>query len=611
MDKSQQQILGFSNRNFNDIFESMNNFIIEVANTHAGSKSYLLDLIREFQDFKDHSIKFQPLHPDRLATPDFEWYPVYQELLFSQAEWNEIITEAKKTKFVWLDLFDTYGIEVLSQNLNVVHGIKLQASILYNEEVLAALEQINCSKLKLIVNISAIEIEDIKERLAALQAQIGPQEILLEVGFQAYPTMLEDSGLNKIAVLKKHFSHAVVFADHVAGTSEDAITLPLIASMFGADYLEKHVMHSTLETKYDHFSSIKVDQYQSLVNKVKAYTPLAGKSFINEKEITYLANSIQKPIAAAQKLPGQGIDKRNDLSFKRSGRAGLTVAEINELLRNKYVLADTIQVGSTFKRENFKKAVIGVIIAARLKSSRLKRKALLKIGDLPSVEKCIQSCLRLPATAHTVLATSTAEEDAELKDYTYAPQVVFHKGHPEDVIQRYLDVTRKYNLDVVIRVTADMPYVSPEITEILLQSHFESGADYTAAKAFSVGTAPEIINVQALEEVKKHFPNADYSEYMTWYFQNNKEHFKVNMIDLPKELVRDYRLTLDYQEDLDLFNALENYLKELNKEGTTAEIFEYLDKNPEVANLNSHISLKYKTDQGLIDTLNQVTKIKG
>ena len=39
-------------------------------------------------------------------------------------------------------------------------------------------------------------------------------------------------------------------------------------------------------------------------------------------------------------------------------------------------------------------------------------------------------------------------------------------------------------------------------------------------------------------------------------------------------------------------------------------IFDFLDKNPDVAKLNGHITLKYKTDQTLIDTLNKETKIK-
>ena len=588
----------------------MSNFIIEVANTHGGDKKYLLSLIQEFEKFKGHSIKFQPLHPDKLATPDFEWYPVYQELFFTQSDWKEIITDAGGTRNSWLDLFDLYGVEILKEDLNSVYGIKLQASVLYNEQVLQALEKLDCSKLKLIVNISAIKLVAIEERLEALNHQISPLEILLEVGFQAYPTKLEDSGLNKIKELKSHFSNTIVFADHVDGTSEDAIILPLLASMLGADYIEKHVMHSSLDTKYDYFSYIKVDQYQYLTEKIEAYSFLLTKAFINEKEKLYLMNSIQKPLTNIHKYAGQGINVKNDLIFKRSGQNGISVAEVNELIKHRYILANDVKEEVTLKREDFKKAIIGVIIAGRLKSSRLKKNALLKIGNITSVEKCIQSCLKLPDSSYTVLATSTTEEDAVLKDYTYAPQVVFYKGHPDDVIQRYLDVTDKLGLDIVIRVTADMPYVSKEITEYLLLAHFDSGADYTAAKYCAVGTAPEIINVQALRKVKEHFPNADYSEYMTWYFQNNQEHFNVNLVDIPKEYVRDYRLTLDYQEDLDLFNEIQIFLDENKKEGSLVEIFEYLDNNPDIAKLNSHITLKYRTNKELIDTLNEKTKIK-
>src|SRR5690606_18860609 len=134
---------------------------------------------------------------------------------------------------------------------------------------------------------------------------------------------------------------------------------------------------------------------------------------------------------------------------------------------------------------------------------------------------CIKNCLKLDHVNQTILATSTVDQDAPLENYTYRPDVKFFRGHPDDVIQRYLGVADQFNLDVIIRVTADMPFVSNEILQILLQSHFENGADYTVGKDAAVGTNLEIINVSALKYVKQFFPNADYSEYMTWDFQNN------------------------------------------------------------------------------------------
>lgn len=585
------------------------NYIIEVANTHGGNIDYVLSLIDEFRSFEGHGMKFQPLHPDRIATSDFSWYPIYQELVFSSSEWSEIITKASITKKVWLDLFDTYGVQILEENHPLIFGIKLQASVLYNEHVIQALKKVNCSGKKLIVNISAIAQDEIQERLDYLQNTINPEEILIEVGFQSYPTELLDSGLVKLNYLRQQFSNPIVFADHIDGKLDDAIVLPLIASLYGASYIEKHVMHSTLKTKYDYFSSITIDIYTKLVEKVKLYKELEGKPFINEKEKLYLANSIQKPIAAHNISKGRGICMTSDVEFKRSNQTGLSVLEIKNLISKGYILAKDVKKGDTFKREDFKKAIIAVVIAGRLKSSRLKRKALLPIGNLTSIEKCIQSCLNLPETTYTILATSTTGEDAELEKYTYAPNVIFHKGHPDDVIQRYLDIVNKLDVDIIFRVTADMPYVSEKIAQILLDQHLMNGADYTAPIEASVGTAPEVINVQALREVKKHFPNADYSEYMTWYFQNNREYFRVKMVDLPKDYVRNYRLTLDYQEDLDLLNHIQHYLDENNLLNTVENVFKYLDANPDIAGLNSHITLKYKTDTDLITTLNRVTKI--
>ena len=100
-------------------------YIIEIANTHGGNRQYLNDLIAQFSDLTGNfGIKFQAFSPDTIATKDFEWYPVYQELYFSPNDWKEIIGEAKKSKDVWLDLFDAYGVQILNENIDKIKGIK-------------------------------------------------------------------------------------------------------------------------------------------------------------------------------------------------------------------------------------------------------------------------------------------------------------------------------------------------------------------------------------------------------------------------------------------------------------------------------------------------------
>ena len=581
--------------------------IIEIANTHGGKRDYLNRLIKTYEGYSgNYGMKFQPFSAETIATSDFPWYDVYTKLYFTPEEWSEIIVDAGRSKDVWLDLFDSYGVQILKENLDRVYGLKLQVSVLFNEEVIEALAGIDLSAKKLILNVASLRMPTIKHFLVHIGAKLNAEEILLELGFQANPTDLVDSGISKFDVIKSQFSNRIVFADHINGEDPYASWLPAFALLKGADVIEKHVMLDE-ETEYDFYSSLKPQQFAEMDSILKSTVNLLNQPFINDKEKEYLDKSLMKPILKTAKKAGEFI-RAEDLTFRRSGQDGLSWLDIQNLQEDFHILSSDIEAGQTLKKSDFKKATIAIIVAGRLKSSRLKAKALKEIGDLSSVEFCLRSACRFENVNHVILATSDLESDAELENHTYKPSVVFHKGDPDDVIQRYLDIVRKLKVDVVIRVTADMPFIDNEIGQILLQEHFKNGSDFTSGSKAAVGTNVEILTASALEEVKRHFPSANYSEYMTWYFMNNQDHFKIHLVDFPDDLVRDYRLTLDYQEDLEMFNRIHEELKSKG-EYSIRDIFELLDANPEIPEINGHLALKYRTDQELIDTLNRVTRI--
>ena len=586
--------------------------ILEVANCHGGDINYLYNLIDKYSNFdkkEKFGIKFQPFKYDLIATETYSWYPVYKDLFFTKKEWEDIIQKAFITKDIWLDIFYEYGLEILEENLDKIEGIKFQTSILDNLIIFRRLKKINTFNLKIILNIAGRtldEIDSIINRYSLLKFK----EIYLEVGFQGYPTSIEDCGISKIAILKERYNNIkIVFADHTDSQTDEAIILPLLVGVNCCDIIEKHIMLDRENTKYDFYSSLTFEQYKKFIDEQKKYFNLKNKKFINEKEKEYLKKTLQIPILNKDKKAGELIDIENDFEFKRNDSYGLNIVELKKYVSEKYILNSDRKKGETIRKEDIRKANIAVIIACRLKSTRLKRKALLKIGSISSVEMCIKNILKFKDVNSVVLATSTTEEDSELKNYTYNKNVIFHQGDPDDVIQRYLDIIEKKNFDVIIRVTGDCPYLSSDIAETVLNSHFEKGAEYSNGVGAAVGTNLEVINSLSLKEVKKYFSKADYSEYMTWYFQNNPEEFKLNYVDLPEKWKRNYRLTLDYQEDLDLFNKIEKYFVEEKIEYSIDKLYEYLDDHPDVVKINSHLTLKYKTDTELIETLNRVTKI--
>lgn len=583
--------------------------ILEIANTHGGNFNYMTSLIEEFKEFdKNTGIKFQPFKYDEIALPDYSWYHVYEELFFTPVQWKKIITQASSHKDIWIDVFDSYSIDIIKNNYKNIYGLKLQASVLYNKNVLNELSDLNLEHKKIILNISGYEIEEIEELINKFNKLFQKAEILIQIGFQGYPTKIEDSGLVKIKEIQSKFTHQLVFADHIDANDEDSIWLPIFAVTQGVNIIEKHIKHSNLETKYDHYSSLSIEKYKEYIDRLNKYISLFDKNFISNEEKMYLDKSEQIPILNKDKIKGNLLSWE-DFDFKRTDEIGLNTRQLERLIENGYYLTQNKTKNSTILKEDLSKVTIATIIAVRLKSSRLKKKALKKIGDFTSIEYCVKNALQFENINHTIIATSNLESDLELENYTYNKDVIFHKGDPDDVIKRYIDIIRKLKINIIIRVTGDMPFISNDILQILLKSHFKTGADYTIAKGAAVGTNLEIINAEALEKVQRYFPAADYSEYMTWYFQNNPEYFKLNFVKLPNELVRDYRLTLDYEDDLIMFNKIEEHFKENKIEYSIIEMYKYLDKNPDIVKINSSLTLTYKTDQNLIDTLNKVTKI--
>lgn len=583
--------------------------IFEVANVHGGDLNYLKKMIEEFSriDYKKKGIKFQMFSPDGIALSDFDWYPVYENLYFDKQVWQELIAESAEQGEVWIDIFDGYGTTLLSENLDRISGVKLQASVLENHEIRSALEAIEFGDRCLAINISGLTLNEIQAAYDYFSSIA--RNVILQMGYQSYPTRVSDTGLQKIPVLQTTFPGVpLCMADHADADSHFALEAPVYAAVLGCEYIEKHFCIDRKAAKYDGFSSLEPHQVKELCVALENASMASHGLFISDAEREYLRKSIQIPVASQNLEPGDLVSA-SDLIFRRTGQTGLSFQQIRDIQQQRHILSVSTATKASFQREAFRPANIAVIAACRMKSSRLPKKALLPIAGVPSVERCLSQCLAVPGVQRVILATSSLEADAVLKQHTLGGAVDFWQGDPEDVISRYLGACAHFDIDVVIRVTADCPLILPEVIDHLLDRHFATGADYTAAIDAAVGTAGEIINTRALKQVRDYFGTAAHSEYMTWYFQNNPDHFKVNLVHLPEALVRSYRMTLDYEEDLLMFNRLYDKLGNGSESYTADRIFAVLDSDPAIARINSHLTLKYRTDKELIDTLNRETRM--
>lgn len=478
--------------------------VLETASFHGGDPKKIKALLKQMHGLRyggRKGVKFHPISAEKLATSDFFAFPIYQKLEMGREVWRALIAAAHPMD-VWLEMADAQCGDVLIENRDKIRGIKFQPSMIENAEVVERISKSGPTDLDVLLNVSGLSLEQIENCIARFaQAGVGVEDIILQVGFQGYPTAVEDTMLNKLAVIGQAFpAHQLAFADHVSATDPFAKVVPAIATALGCAFIEKHVCISRDTTEFDKYSALELDEVREMIAHLEKISTAFSNSFLGVAEKKYLADSIQQPALANAGKAGTLLGA-TDIVYRRQGIPVLSMTEIQAEQARGRVLAQDIPAGRGVTRSDFKDAVISVVVACRMKSTRLKLKPKLDIDGTPALDRCLENCLRITRAGNVILATSTVEQDDPLASHTLDGRVAFLRGDPEDVMRRYLDAAHAHNIDIIVRVTADNPVISPEIADFLIDSHLRSGADFTRANIDAVGTGAHIINVNAMRKV--------------------------------------------------------------------------------------------------------------
>lgn len=235
------------------------------------------------------------------------------------------------------------------------------------------------------------------------------------------------------------------------------------------------------------------------------------------------------------------------------------------------------------------------IIQARLGSSRLPGKVLLPLGDKTVLEQVYKRVRKINGLDEVIVATTTAEKDDELAIFMGKKGIPFFRGSEEDVLARFYEVAKRYEADAIMRITSDCPLLDPKVSEKMLEIFSDYSYDMVSNasenpknRTFPRGLDTEIFMFQWLEKAYQEANKPYQREHVTPYLYENVEniYFHKNEEDYSK-----YRWTLDTREDYALIRKVYEEL-ERTKIETFQEIVAFLEKNPEVLNLNAHIEQK-------------------
>jgi spore coat polysaccharide biosynthesis protein SpsF len=251
--------------------------------------------------------------------------------------------------------------------------------------------------------------------------------------------------------------------------------------------------------------------------------------------------------------------------------------------------------------------MIGAIVQARMGSTRLPGKVMLKVGGRPVISYLFER-LRLCKKLQTmILATTVNKEDDALEDFARQNNIPCFRGSADDVLSRYYDAAKKFGVIHIMRITADCPLIDPWICGRLIDKYLAEKADYVClAPAFAEGLDCEIFSFKALEMAHRNAKKKSEREHVVLYIHNNPDRFKKVMLLNEADDSR-YRFTIDEPQDFEVVKAIIDSLYKSDRPFFDAQaIKRFLDEHADIFSLNKHII----RNEGLLKSLKNDTEIR-
>jgi len=288
--------------------------VAEAAQGYEGNPTLASLLVKAAASAGADAIKFQLVYADEIATPDYQYYKLFEKLEMSPKEWRKVAAEAKRLGIeLYFDVFGGRSFQ-LARALGA-RGLKIHATDFYHDDLL---RKVLGSRIKVLLSCAGLCEEELLE-LFERHPNARQARVTYMHGFQAEPTPLASNHLRRLRSLADLCQPAGIgFMDHTDGGKEEAQELALLSLPFGVSVIEKHITLDRELKLEDYVSALPPGKFRSFVRKVKKYEKALGLPQIQpgEDEARYRLKSA-KVVVASRKIKKGMILKEGDLKLFR------------------------------------------------------------------------------------------------------------------------------------------------------------------------------------------------------------------------------------------------------------------------------------------------------
>jgi glutamate-1-semialdehyde 2,1-aminomutase len=205
---------------------------------------------------------------------------------------------------------------------------------------------------------------------------------------------------------------------------------------------------------------------------------------------------------------------------------------------------------------------IVAIVQARMGSSRFPGKVAKPLGTTTVLGMCLKRLKLSEVIDNIVVATTLDPLDQKVIEIATSEEVGYFIGDSQDVLRRFYDCAVDFNGDLILRITADCPFIDPTLIDEALVFFQENNLDYFCNQSPLQYPDGLDFDIFTFDLLKKTFleANTKYDrEHVTPFMKQVP-----NLRSLPIQIEADYsklRWTVDEPEDLIVLNRV---LEEIN-----------------------------------------------
>jgi spore coat polysaccharide biosynthesis protein SpsF len=235
-----------------------------------------------------------------------------------------------------------------------------------------------------------------------------------------------------------------------------------------------------------------------------------------------------------------------------------------------------------------------IIVQARMTSTRLPGKVLKDLSGRPMLAQQLRRLRRCRAVNEIVIATTENASDDPVIALAQKEQVPIFRGSENDVLSRFVGAARRFQADVVVRITADCPLIDPEVVDAVVTDLTDHRGACDYASNVQERTYPRGLDVEAffrdtLERMDRLADTPLYREHVTAVLREDRAGLFLSRSIVDTQNNADLRWTVDTDIDLALIRAI---YRDLNLDQAFVgyrDILAHVRSQPALAGMNAGV----------------------